>query len=172
MNASSHSHRAHRGFTIIEVMIALLILAIGVLGIGAMQMQTYQHLRTSQNYSQAAALAGEMADRIYANSAQAESYVTDGSISSLVPCSNDCSSAQLASNDILEWLVKIGGKDTGGNTMPGALPSGTGQVTRVGLDDSYVITVRWDDDLSGSSGTNCPVQSDSDLDCYQLTVSL
>ena len=33
------------------------------------------------------------------------------------------------------------------------------------------LTVRWDDDRSGSTGTTCPPASDDDLDCYTLTVT-
>ena len=52
------------------------------------------------------------------------------------------------------------------------LPSASAEVTRDVGSDTFVITVRWDEDRSGSQGTSCPVESDADLDCYQLNVTL
>ncbi|MBK6740835.1 MAG: type IV pilus modification protein PilV [Haliea sp.] len=56
-----------RGFTLLEVMISLVVLAIGVMGVIGLQTATYQQLQTSQNFSKAAMLAGDMADRMLAN---------------------------------------------------------------------------------------------------------
>ncbi len=177
MNGNKQQPRgAQGGFTLIEVMVALLILAIGVLGVGSMQVQTYQHLRTSQHYGNAAALAGDMADRMFANASEARngSYVTSG-IRSEASTSCDgsaCTTAQLAGYDVAEWLSEVSGLDANGKALPGSLPSPRGTVSRVNGTDSYIITVHWDEDLSGSTDTNCPAQSDKDLDCYQLTVTL
>ena len=61
---------------------------------------------------------------------------------------------------------------------PGSLPTGTGSVARIGVTDNFVVTVRWDDDLSGSTGTTCQrvppdpniAVTPADLECYQLTI--
>ena len=52
------------------------------------------------------------------------------------------------------------------------LPRSEASVTRDPGGNTYVITVRWDEDRSGSNGTNCPPQSDADKECYQLEVTL
>mgnify|MGYP001817507360 CR=1 FL=1 len=163
-----------RGFTLIEVLISLLVLAIGVLGIAALQMSTYKQLITSHNYGTAMMLAGEIGDRMMANRAQslANAY-NHTSYSGTPPACNTttCTAAEVAVYDVATWQTRVTGNIASGTRTPGSLPSGTGSVARQAGTDNFLITVRWDDDLSGSSGTNCPVQSAADLDCYTLLVS-
>jgi prepilin-type N-terminal cleavage/methylation domain-containing protein len=49
------------------------------------------------------------------------------------------------------------------------LPSGSLRVNQA--NGIYTVTVRWDEDLSGSDENTCPVLSSADLDCYQATFS-
>ena len=39
------------------------------------------------------------------------------------------------------------------------------------MNGDITITIRWDADLSGSSGGNCPVINSNDLDCLQVTLN-
>lgn len=171
--------RNSAGFTLIELMVTMLILAIGVLGLGRLQIETYQHLRQAQYQGSAATLAGDIADRIVANATEAlrNSYTPapDGEIdaSDIVLCDGSiCPATQLAQQELAQWYLSLKGQDSSGQILPGALPSGKGIVNRVSDTDSFLVTVYWDADLSGSEGTHCPIRSDADLDCYQLTVSL
>ena len=82
-----------RGFTLLEVMIALLILSVGALGVAALQVKTYKQLQSSYNMGRAAILAGEMSDRMMANADEARSdnvYVHSQQYASWVP--RDCAS--------------------------------------------------------------------------------
>jgi hypothetical protein len=56
--------------------------------------------------------------------------------------------------------------------MTAVLPSATGQVTRNAGTNTFVVTVRWDEDRNGSSGTSCPVLSAADLECYQFNITI
>ena len=172
-----------RGFTLLEVMISLVVLAIGVMGIIGLQTSTYKQLQTSQNYSKAALLAGDMADRILANEDQAlaGAYTHDSSdASSTAPvpnCSKEaCDTAQLAAYDVWHWQTELLGKDPDDDDMkvPGSLPAASGEVY---VDTGeYIILVRWDDDLDGDVGEECAaldpaaVQGADDLDCYALNL--
>ncbi|HID48830.1 MAG TPA: type IV pilus modification protein PilV, partial [Chromatiales bacterium] len=57
-----------RGFTLLEVMIALVIFSIGLLGLAGLQARGLQSNTTAQYRTTAMILAYDMADRIRANS--------------------------------------------------------------------------------------------------------
>jgi type IV pilus assembly protein PilV len=59
--------RTHRGFTIIEVLVALVVLSVGLLGIAGLYVIALRAGTTSINRMQAVNLAADMADRIHAN---------------------------------------------------------------------------------------------------------
>ena len=174
-----------RGFTLLEVMISLVILAIGVMGIIGLQTSTYKQLQTSQNYSKAAMLASSMADRMLANQDQvlAGAYTHDsGDASSTAPspnCASEaCDAAQLAAYDVWHWQRELLGVDPDNENrkIPGSLPAASGEVLRDGATGEYLILVRWDDDLDGDVGEECAaldpaaVQGEDDLDCYALNL--
>jgi type IV pilus assembly protein PilV len=164
-----------RGFGLIELLITIVILAVGMLGAVTLQTNTYKQLQMSHNSGTAGMLAGGIADRMIAN---ADLVLADAYNHTVLPedtptaCdTTDCTAAQLAAYDVSVWQKRVTGNIASGTKTPGSLPSGSGGVSRIGTTDNFLIIVRWDDDLSGSSETNCPPQSDADLDCYQLTVS-
>jgi type IV pilus assembly protein PilV len=166
--------RPQVGFTLIEVLVTVIILAIGVVGVASLQISTYSQLQSSHNMATASMLAGEMADRMAANSAQVLANNYDHIDKSSTP--KDCAAAactptELAAYDVNQWQTKI----TSGSDSPGSLPGGKGAVLR-SLDadkpNDFNIIVQWDDDLSGSTNRTCdpndPVPDA--LDCYFITV--
>ena len=56
-----------KGFTLVEVLVALVIFAVGLLGIAALHIEGLNAGRTALNRTQAVALASDLADRIRAN---------------------------------------------------------------------------------------------------------
>lgn len=173
MNVVARRIRGTSGFTLLEVMISLVVLSIGVLGIVALQISTYKSLQTSHNYAYAALLANDMADRILANPDNAADYAHDDLPVSAPDCigpTADCTPEELVQFDINEWQTLIQG------TGPASLPDGMGSVDFIaGPPQSINIVVRWDDDLSGSTGTNCidltgVTMTLDDMDCYVLTL--
>jgi type IV pilus assembly protein PilV len=106
-----------RGFTLLEVMISLVVLAIGVMGVIGLQTATYQQLQTSQNFSKAAMLASDMADRMLANQENvlATAYVHNAPPAE--PPDTDCTTAacttpaQLAAYDVWRWQTELLGRD-------------------------------------------------------------
>ncbi|MEI6707182.1 MAG: type IV pilus modification protein PilV [Methylococcales bacterium] len=59
--------KTHSGFTLIEVLIAMLILAGGLLGLAALQTYTLRSNLAAYNYGQATQLLYDMSDRMRAN---------------------------------------------------------------------------------------------------------
>lgn len=66
------------GFTLVEVLIALIVLSIGLLGIAAMYVETLRANRSALVRTQAIALASDLADRIRANRVPADAYTGTG----------------------------------------------------------------------------------------------
>jgi type IV pilus assembly protein PilV len=63
---------AQRGFHLIEVLVAVVVLSIGLLGIAALQVQGLRYNYGSFSRSQAVVIANDLAERIYANRPGAE----------------------------------------------------------------------------------------------------
>lgn len=63
------------GFTLVEVLIAVLVLALGLFGGMGMQLQALRTRYESAQMSKAVQLGAEMAERIRANAAQADAYL-------------------------------------------------------------------------------------------------
>jgi type IV pilus assembly protein PilV len=170
-----------RGFTLLEVMVALVVLAIGVMGVIGLQTSTYKQLQTSNNFSKASMLASDMADRMLANQ---ENVPATAYVHTVPPeekpepdCAlEDCTAAELAAYDVWRWQTELLGKDPDDETkIPGSLPNATGEVA-TNADAEFIILVRWDDDMSGSTGTACAArdpaeeQDADDLECYVLNL--
>ena len=137
------------GFSLIEVLIALIVMSVGMLGIAGLYVQSLQAGRTSMFRHQAVALAGDVADRIRANPTAGISY-TDaaGADNGCVAAGVDCDTAGMALHDVWLW------KQQACNSLPGAAAAGgcvgTGGDVTVAFDDTvtpplYTITVSWEE---------------------------
>jgi type IV pilus assembly protein PilV len=163
------------GFTLIEVLVALLVLSVGVLGVAGMQVTALKNLQSSGSYGVAAMLANDIADRMWVNQPQvlANAYDHTAPRNNPPDCVTEtCTTLELARFDTTDWQKQIRGYTTDAEVnVPPVLPSAAGSVQRIGASRSFEISVYWDDDHSGSTGTTCPPISANDLDCYQLTVT-
>ncbi len=149
----------------IEVLVTIIIIAVGVLGAAALQVTTLKNLSSSHSASVASILAEDFSERMRANPEEAlnDAYVHDAAPGAFPDCVADaCTMAQLATYDIGSWWQQV----------TAVLPSGAAEVTRNAGTDTFVLTVRWDDDRSGSTGDNCPAQSTNDLECFRLNVTI
>jgi type IV pilus assembly protein PilV len=125
------------GFTLVEVLIALIILSVGMLGIAGLYVHSMQAGRTSLFRHHAVTLAGDVADRIRANPRAAIAYSQAGANNNCVNGGVDCTPAQMAANDIDLWDQQAA--DT--------LPNGTVTVVfdNAVLPPTYEIEVAWDE---------------------------
>lgn len=110
------------GFTLLEVLIAMVVMAIGMLGIAGMYVHSLQAGRTSQLRTAAVTLAADVADRIRANPQGGILYIGAGSNNGCGD-TTPCTAPQLAAYDIWLWEQQ---RDL-------SLPAGT------------TVTVRYDD---------------------------
>ena len=125
-----------QGFNLVEVLIALIIMSVGMLGIAGLYVHSMQAGRTSLFRHHAVTLAGDVADRIRANPTARAAYGLAGADNNCVSGGIDCTPAAMAANDIFLWQQQAV------DTLP------TGAVAVVFVDNApapptYAITVSW-----------------------------
>lgn len=132
-----------QGLTLIEIMVALLVLSIGLLGLASMQTASVKFTTSAYQRTQATVLAYGLVDRMRGNRLAALNNDYNVAFESPVPsCGAYDGSGDLRDQDLAAWR----------NEMACRLPQSTGSVTR--LNDEFTITVIWDD----SQGVEAPVQ--------------
>lgn len=159
------------GFTLLEVMVAMVIFSIGLLGLAGIQATAMQNNNTAYTRTVAMQLAYNMADVLRASTDNAGymvstfNSITTAAASPATSCvqSNgntapNCTQANLASFEVFHWKKRIEEE----------LPSGLGSISKTG--DVYTITIMWDDERTGATGTACGNNSDVDLKCYTLQI--
>ena len=128
------------GFSIVEAMVALLVLSIGMLGIAGLYVTTLRASGSALYRTHAVNLAADMADRIRANPNAGNAYAGAGADNSCVGGGVDCSTAQLAADDVFTWQAEIA------TVLPddGDPATVQGTVTVAGANPrTYTITVSW-----------------------------
>lgn len=146
------------GFTLIEVLVAVLVLSIGLLGLASLQATSLRYNNDSSVQTQATFLASDMADRMRANVSKAADYPAKSAAAN-ANCYNagGCTPDEMAANDVYEW-----------NQALATLPAGQGTITSIG-GGLYRITVMWDELRNGANGTNCNPDDPADLRCVSIT---
>ncbi|HEY5680752.1 MAG TPA: type IV pilus modification protein PilV [Pseudomonadales bacterium] len=147
-----------RGFSMIELLVAVLVMGVGVLGVTALQLVSMQNNRSALVRAEAVQLAYDMMDRIRANPSGAvpgQAYnglaFGDGPPAATDCMANNCSEAQMVAFDQAVWKCSLGGFSDAGvctnlrdggvlptvNDQPG-LPNGDGAIA---VDGGGIITV-------------------------------
>jgi type IV pilus assembly protein PilV len=131
------------GVTIVEGLVALVILSVGMLGIASLYVASLKSGRTALIRTEAVNLVNDMIDRIRANGAGRAAYDTDDYSAPTNPCNaggeNACSNAELASADLKSWLAAVDA------TLPATGRSATVQFTDGAgvVPDRYRVQVAW-----------------------------
>ena len=153
MTASHKRPLGHQGFTLLEVLVALLVMSIGLLGIGKMMMLAARANDSAYMRTQATALGYTMLDAMRANrqAAIVQGYDTAVVAPALLVCTvaAPCTSGQQAQLDTALW----------NNSLAAELPGGTGTVVTVTAPDvvtgannvTATITVTWIDKVAEQS---------------------
>ena len=144
------------GFTLIEVLVAMLVLALGLLGLAGLQASALKNNQSAYYRSQATQLAYDIADRMRANLTEAKKFNTsqyDSDVlspasaanqSACTTVANTCTPAQMAQQDIFEWYGDV----------TSFLPMGQATINASG--SLYTVTINWDDNHDGNVNNNDP----------------
>lgn len=143
MQSFSDRPGGQTGVTLIEVLAALVIISIGLLGIASLQANSLKLNHSAYLRSQATELAYEMVERMRANRDQARLGNYDLALTSAAPAGAD-----LISTDQAAWI----------NEITRVLPNGQGSITSTQVTAGppplrrVTVTVNWFDDrtLAGS----------------------
>ena len=125
--------RRLRGFSLVEVLIALVIMSVGMLGIAGLYVLSMQAGRTSMLRHNAVTLAGDVADRIRANPRAGAVYAGAGGDNGCVGA--DCDEASMAAHDIFLWAQQA----------DATMPNGAVEVLfdNAVAPPSYTINITW-----------------------------
>jgi type IV pilus assembly protein PilV len=125
--------RCQSGFSLIEVLVTILILAFGLLGVAGLLVKGVSNASSSEAMAKASQLAADMADRIRANPAVALSATSEylTGYGDAIP-GNPISIAQ---QDKRDWMTALAVQ----------LPQGKGRIynTVAGGQRQYNIEIRW-----------------------------
>ena len=134
---------AQSGALLIEVLVAVLICAFGLLGFAGMQARAVSTDFETLQRSEALVLIEDMVSRINANRAHANEYVSAGLLGEGPMV--DCTGMTGANRDVCEWsnLIRGNAEQRGGSNI-GAMLSARGCITRPATStDRYVISIAW-----------------------------
>jgi type IV pilus assembly protein PilV len=141
LRARPPSLHAQRGATLIEVLVALLVTAFGLLGIAALQLRTWVAEDEAYQRAQASLLLQDMVARINANWPSAAAYqVVDAGVGATQNCAETLPGA---ARDLCEWgnLLR-GAAETSDAGNVGAVQAARGCVVRTAA-NQYVVSVVW-----------------------------
>jgi len=136
---ASIGHRQLAGFTLIETMVALVVLSVGMIGVAALHGQSLSSSGTAIRRSTAINLAGDIADRIRVNRGAEAAYqgaAADNNCDDPTGGGGvDCSPAEMAAHDLFIWEAQV----------TASLPAGAGAVAvNTGTNPTtYTVTLNW-----------------------------
>lgn len=180
---------AQYGVTLIEVLVTMVIVAIGLLGLAGMQVRGLSIQKDAHGRALATQLALDLADRMRSNVAAVTAgdynFTTAYPTGTYAPptgpdCeANVCTPQQQAQYDLDRWFARLRG---------GALPGGWARITQVTGQPVWEITVMWvetglrakaiAEDRSGSpallnalnAGRACPDGTPTEVECIRIRV--
>ena len=161
-------YRYHSGFTLLEVLIALLVLSIGLLGVAALQTVGLRSSQMAAQRTLATQYTYNITDRMRANPdglMPGNRYYLIGTDDPAPAITADCdtttcSPQELADFDLAQWRAEVG-----------RLPGGKSRITRAMVNGAtiHTATVHWNESRNPAvTGLNCPPATTTDLRCVQL----
>ncbi|HZF98643.1 MAG TPA: type IV pilus modification protein PilV [Pseudoxanthomonas sp.] len=139
MNGRSFSSRRASGFTMIEVLIAILVLAFGLLGFAFLQTMNVRFTKSAEQRTVATNLAYELVDMMRSQRSLAAYYngIKPESFDSVVVPPTGCARpvAATPAANIVRWRCEV----------RAALPDGRANVV-LAADGTLNVEVRWGDD--------------------------
>jgi type IV pilus assembly protein PilV len=151
--------RRQAGFSLVELLAAVVVLSIGLLGVAKLSLGSVQANGSAYMRSQATELIQQIVDDMRANKLEALVGGYNIPMTSNLPAPGancetiNCTAAQVAAFDLATWVNRLNA------TNGGALPSGAGSVTVTQTinpvtgspEYTAVVTVQWDDTVAQTS---------------------
>lgn len=137
------TRQGQAGVALLEVLITLVVIAIGLLGIVALQVRVQAADVESYQRAHAMVLLEDLANRIETNRGDAAAYITGTSTPTGTGATCAVAAASRAELDLAEWCKSLqGASELVGSNKRGAMLGGRGCVESAGT-NAYRITVAW-----------------------------
>lgn len=144
LRACTASPRRSRGVSMLEVLVAIFILTVGLLGTASLQSQMQASEVEAYQRAQAIVLLQDMVDRVNANRKNADDYVTASPVGT---SASDCSTlTAVAEKDKCEWNNALfGAAETKGTQTLGAMNGARGCITNpvTTMPREIMVAVAW-----------------------------
>lgn len=141
MKPSNSIYIQQSGATLLEVLITIVILAVGLLGLAGLQTRLQSSEMEAYQRAQALVLINDMASRITTNRNAAASYITASPLGAGATCATSTATQQV--RDSGEWCNTLqGASEVSGGSKVGVMVGGRGCVESIGA-GRYMITVAW-----------------------------
>lgn len=149
------------GFTLLEVLVAVLVLAIGLLGLAGLMASSIRNNQSAYQRTQATWLAYDIVDRMRVNRAVALANGYNTALGNPAVCAaNPALAGSVAVRDLTGWKT----------LLACALPEGDGAVA-VAADRTVTITVQWNDSR-GTGGDSANALQGDDQQQFQIQTRL
>lgn len=153
--------RYQHGASLLEILVSLVILAIGVLGMSGLLTASLRSNQSAYLRTQATFHAQDIVERVRANQVGADA----GHYNNPTPQLNSnctsqagCTAAQMAAHDVAEWQAAVSASQPSGAAViciDSTPDDGTpGSPACDGLGANHAIKLWWDDDRDGSVELN------------------
>lgn len=167
MNMQRIPRRRQRGVSLVEVLIAVLIFSLGMMGLGGLLIFAIQSNHVAFQRTQATFLARAMADRMSANPIgvwNGDYNSTTYPLNVTQDCSTGCTPDLLAVYDQQMWSSQLktflpvdpnlNATIACDKTKAGYVPQGTQLTLRPPYGGTCTMTIRWTEHGTASNGTN------------------
>ena len=165
MHTNINKQMKHKGFTLVEILVSLLILSVGMLGMAGLQISGMRNSATSSYRTDATQLSYDIVDSIRANT-----LAVDGNVFEEIEVDHDdtlvdpqksclqtsttatvssCTSAEMAAVDLYDWITRVRQK----------LPNASVSIQCNDLDgtdgddctefSTHTIMLSWDENVDG-----------------------
>jgi len=167
-NQFRHDH-SQAGFTLIEVLIAILVISVGLLATASLQLLSKRSNYDAAQRTTAAQLAGDLLERMRSNPAALIDYMPGGPIGGgtlsapATGCQGagaDCTAEELALFDLWQWEQALdGANETQDGSSAGGLISAQACITGPGFGGNgvYTVAIAWRGmtDTANPAASNC-----------------
>jgi len=134
--------RTHAGFSLIEVLVALVVTTMGLLGLASLQLLSLKTQHNAFTRGQATQLNHDIIERMRSNCVGAMAGAYELTYQTLPG-----NGADVPTTDKREWRQRVAG----------SLPEGVGRITVNAATGVATVAVRWNDARGDTGAENAPV---------------
>lgn len=188
----SYKIKREAGTTLIEIMVSIVVIAVGLLGLASMQINALKFQQTASQRSEAMQASYDLADRMRANfvfttpdlaaserTANESKYTSTGTYASkssaahtspnncgTVTPGGACTTLQVAANDLEEWQLALKRR----------LAGGAGYIVPIAgtTNSTFDVTIMWQEASLDAVDTTCPtaVTAPKGVRCFTVRISI